>query len=97
GIAGGIIVASIFTPSYWIGYYRLPLYIPGYFSMRKTYSGFKSNQAEFSVCLHDSWLYKDEFVYLPLPYLKDILLLALNLEDVDENLKQVKKTTEDTN
>lgn len=75
-VGGGVEVAIAFFVSYIIGYYRLPLYPVSGFSGLKAFVASRKNPLHVFFQLHHSSLYWDERVFLPLPRLKDTLLLA---------------------
>lgn len=70
GIAGGV----TFIISYIPGYHRLPLYPVSGFSSLLAYLASRKNPLQVFTHLHHSSLYWDEYVYLPLPGLKESLL-----------------------
>src|SRR6266849_1547075 len=87
-IISGIEIAVVFFVSYTLGYYRIPLYVISgpsgllaYIASRKDASGVFTN-------LHRSALYWDECVFLPLPYLQQMLLIAVG-QDVQRAFKEL--------
>lgn len=80
GIITGIrqegIVGAGFLCLYLISYYRLPLYPLSAYSTMRAYLASKRQPQQALYCLRHSSLYWDECVFLPLPYLKRILLLS---------------------
>jgi len=75
-IGGGVEVTSVFLVSYMVGYYRLPLYPVSGISGLKAFFDSKKDPTRVFFYLHHSSLYWDECVFVPLPRLKDTLLLA---------------------
>lgn len=76
GLKAGITFGLAFGVGYIIGFFRLPLYLASGLSTLKAFSASCNKPQNVFDYLHLSSLYWDEYVYLPLPYLKDILLLA---------------------
>lgn len=76
GIASAIASALSVAIGYTIGYFRLPLYLVSGPSTRKAFRASHNNHQRVFDYLHRSSLYWDECVYLPLPFLKDTLLIA---------------------
>jgi hypothetical protein len=76
GIRGSLIVNLVLVVSFILGYYRLPLYPISAFSTFRTYLTSRRNPSQVFLYLHRSSLYWDERVLLPLPGLKETLLLA---------------------
>jgi hypothetical protein len=83
GIGASISGGLAFIASYLFSLYRLPLYPISGFSLVKTYFASRHNPPAVFTYLHQSALYWDERVYLPLPYLRHTLHLAAK-----ENVKQ---------
>lgn len=85
GVSGGL-CASI---AYVIGYFRLPLYLVSGLSLYKAYYNSRKKPQQVFDYLRHSSLHWDERVYLPLPFLKETLLIAYNeshkqsLEEID--------------
>jgi uncharacterized protein len=75
-VGGGIEIAITFLISFTIGYYRLLLYPASGLSGLKAFFASQKDPFQVFFHLHHSSLYWDECVYLPLPGLKDTLLLA---------------------
>jgi hypothetical protein len=73
-----IIVATmlLFLICYILGYYRLPLYLISAPSVLRAYFTSSRNPKQVFIHLHSCALYWDERIYLPLPRLKQLLLLA---------------------
>ena len=88
GIAGGIAGGIAFIASLWFSLLRLPLYPISGLSLVRTYLASKNNPPAVFTYLHQSALYWDERVYLPLPYLKRILRLAAK-ENVEQALAEI--------
>lgn len=65
-----------FAIGFLLVFYRLPLYPVSGFSSLKTYFASRKQPTQVFRYLHRSSLYWDECVYLPLPRLKKLLLLA---------------------
>ena len=78
GITGGIFVGIASGISYLIGYYRLPLYLVSGVSNLVAYFRSRQNPPQVFHFLKHSSLQWDERVYLRLPYLKHMLLIACN-------------------
>ena len=83
--------ASVFFICYILGYYRIPLYLINSLSMYQAYRASNRTPDTVFTELHHSALYWDEYLFLPLPYLKPILLLAARQ---DQYIEQVLKITE---
>ena len=88
GIKLGIIFSSTLTVSYIVGYYRLPLYPVSALSALGAYVDSRKNPLQVFICLRHSSLYWDERVFLPLPYLRRILLIAAD-QDVKQALDEI--------
>ena len=84
GLVGGL----AFIASYILFYYRLPLYVLSAPFMQKAYLATQKNPAQVFTNLHRSALYWVENA-LPLPYLKRILLIAVE-QNVEQALKEFK-------
>lgn len=82
----GPIGGLAFIASYMLFYYRLPLYVLSGLSMRAAYFATKKNPSQVFTNLHRSALYSVESA-LPLPYLKRILLIAVE-QSVEQALKE---------
>ena len=83
GVNVGLALAIAFIISYIVGYYRLPLYPMSGLSGLRVYFDSRKNPLQVFTYLHRSSLYWDELIFLPLPYLKRILLIA-----ADQNIQQ---------
>jgi hypothetical protein len=83
------IVGAIFLLLYLISYYRLPLYPISAYSALQAYLASKMQPQRTLYCLHHCSLHWDECVFLPLPYLKKMLLLASE-ESLDGTLEEVR-------
>src|SRR6266487_695324 len=88
GISLSLIAGMTFLVSYLLGYYRLPLYPVSGLSAQRAYRASRNNPAAVFRYLHHSSLYWDERVFLPLPHLKDTLLIAAN-QDIQRTLKEI--------
>jgi hypothetical protein len=75
-VGGGVEVAIAFFVSYIIGYYRFLLYPVSGLSGLMTFFTSRKDPLQVFFHLHHSSLYWDERIFLPLPRLKDTLLLA---------------------
>ncbi len=75
-VVGGAEVALVFFVSYLVGFYRLLLYPVSGPSGLKAYVTSRKDPGQVIFHLHHCSLYWDERVYLPLPRLKDTLLIA---------------------
>jgi AAA ATPase domain len=87
-IVGSIAVAIAFFVSYLLGYYRLPFYFVSGLSGLRTYLASQKNPLQVFAYLHRSSLYWDEYVFLPLPGLKSLLIMAVeqNSEQAQEEI-----------
>jgi uncharacterized protein len=85
-----IIIATmlLFLICYILGYYRLPLYLISAPSVLRAYFSSYRNPKQVFIHLHNSALYWDERIYLPLPKLKRLLLLAA-VEDRERTLDEL--------
>jgi uncharacterized protein len=92
GIYGGLvdwlIVGAGFLFFYLISYYRLPLYPVSAYSAIQAYRSSKKQPGRTLYCLRHCSLHWDECVFLPLPYLKSMLLLASE-ESLDGTLEEI--------
>ncbi|HYU72718.1 MAG TPA: hypothetical protein VEL31_08550 [Ktedonobacteraceae bacterium] len=93
GIAGGIAVGIAFgisfIISYLVGLYRIPLYpiSGGTFLFHAYIASYKRPPQVFTALRHSA-LHWDERVYLPLPFLKRTLLIAMQ-EDMTRTLEEI--------
>lgn len=87
-IRGSFAVAVAFVVSYTFGYYRLLLYPVSGLSGLRTYFASRKKPLQVFFHLHHSPLYWDERVFLPLPGLKDTLLLAAG-QDIKQALEEI--------
>ncbi len=76
GISAGSIIGSMFLLCYLLSYYRLPFYPISAYSTFQAYLASRNKLQLSLYCLQHSSLHWDECVFLPLPYLKEMLLLA---------------------
>jgi hypothetical protein len=76
GMQAELIVGIGFLLCYLLSYYRLPLYPISAYSTIQAYLVSRSKLQLALFCLRHSSLHWDECVFLPLPYLKNLLLLA---------------------
>jgi hypothetical protein len=83
------IVGTIFLLLYVISYYRLPLYPISAYSALQAYLASKLQPQRTLYCLHHCSLHWDECVFLPLPYLREMLLLASE-ESLDGTLEELR-------
>src|SRR5579859_6924314 len=88
GAAVSIAVVIVGGVGFAMGYFRLPLYLCSCFSGVKNYVASHNSPQRVFTCLHHCSLYWDELVYLPIPFLKRILLIAMD-EDVEKALEEV--------
>jgi len=88
GIMGEFIVVVPFLLFYLLSYYRLPLYPFSAYSTIQAYLVSRSKLQPALYCLRNSSLHWDECVFLPLPYLKSLLLLASE-QNVDDTLNEI--------
>ncbi len=86
--AGGIATSIALIIGYVLGYYRLPLYLESGPSGLWTYLASSKNPPRVFTYLHHSSLRWDERIYLPLPYLKQTLLIAAE-QNVEDALKEI--------
>lgn len=88
GLTQECIVAMAFLCFFQLSYYRLPLYP---FSAYSTISAFLVSQRRHQPALYSlrhSALHWDECTFLPLPYLKELLLLA-SQQSLSETLEEI--------
>ena len=83
-----IMLGLTFIGGYYIGLFRLPFYLVSFPSMLKAYGASRSNPSQIFVNLQRSSLHWDEIVYLPLPYLKEMLLIAYD-KDAEKTLEEI--------
>lgn len=84
----GLTVGIFFVLSYVLSYYRLPLYPLSSLAMVRTYFNCQKDPLRVIFYLRQSAFHCDECVYLPLPYLKQLLLLAAE-QDKSETLQEI--------
>ncbi|HEY5006233.1 MAG TPA: hypothetical protein VII61_23935 [Ktedonobacteraceae bacterium] len=77
-----------FLVCYVPGYFRIPLYPISAFALLRASSGSVKNPNYVFHYLHRSSLYWDECVFLPLPHLKRMLLIAAD-QNKDEALSEI--------
>ncbi len=88
GMQVGIVLGIAFFVSFFLGYYRLLLYPASGLSVFLAYLACRKAPLEALKHLHHSALYWDEYVFLPLPYLKHILLIVAD-QDVEQALEEI--------
>jgi hypothetical protein len=88
GIQAELIVGVGFLLCYLLSYYRLPLYPISAYSTTQAYLVSRSKLQSALFCLRHSSLHWDECVFLPLPYLKNLLLLASE-QDMEGTLGEI--------
>jgi AAA ATPase domain len=88
GVREGLIFGIGFLFFYLVSYYRLPLYPISAYSAFRAHLASRRQPQRTLYCLRHSSLHWDECVFLPLPYLKSMLLLA-SKEDLDETLEEI--------
>ncbi len=88
GAMEGLIVGITFVLSYIPSYYRLPLYPLSSLAMIRTYFKCQRDPLNIFYYLRHSALHCDEAVFLPLPYLKQSLLLASE-QNVEEAIEEI--------
>ena len=88
GAMAVLIVGAGFLFFYLISYYRLPLYPISAYSAMQAYLASKRQPQQTLYCLRHCSLHWDECVFLPLPYLKSMLLLASE-ESLDGTLEEI--------
>jgi hypothetical protein len=91
-LAFSIIFASAiglsFTVCYFIGFYRLPFFLVSGPSAFRAYRASYMNSSGVFAYLQRSSLHWDEIVYLPLPFLKQTLLIAYD-QDAEKALNEI--------
>ena len=88
GTQAELIVGIGFLLCYLLSYYRLPLYPISAYSTIQAYFVSRSKLQSALFCLRHSSLHWDECVFLPLPYLKNLLLLASE-QDMEGTLSEI--------
>ncbi len=88
GWTEGTIIGIFFLLSYVPGYYRLPLYPLSSLAMIRTYFYCQKDPLRVLFYLRHSALHCDECVFLPLPYVKKMLLLAAE-QDKEATLEEI--------
>ncbi len=88
GWTEGAIIAIFFLASYILSYYRLPLYPLSSLAMIRTYFYCQRDPLRVMFYLRQSALHCDECVFLPLPYVKKLLLLAAE-HNQEETLEEI--------
>jgi len=88
GATEGLVVGIAFVLSYLPSYYRLPLYPLSSLAMIRTYFRCQRDPLNIFYHLRHSALHCDEAVFLPLPYLKQSLLLAAE-QNVEEAIEEI--------
>lgn len=83
-----VLIVPILFISYELGYYRLPLYLISGWSSIKAYRASRKNPPQIFAHIHHSSLYRDECVFLPLPYLTSTLYLAIE-QDIQQTLDEI--------
>jgi uncharacterized protein len=78
GFSGGMFAGAAFLLCYLPSYFRLPLYPFSAISMGRAYFNSQRDPIHVFHYLHHCAIYSDECVFLPLPYMKQILLIAAN-------------------
>lgn len=84
----GFAVAVIFFACYMLGYYRILLYLVSGPSGLWAYIVSRHNPTNVFLNLHNSSLYWDECVFLPLPLLRRTLLIAAS-QNVEQTLQEI--------
>jgi len=89
-IANGFAVfgAIMYAMGYILDASRLPLYPVDSFSVLMMYKASKKNPSQVFSYIHNSSLYWDRLVILPLPLLRGILEITLN-QDIEQALEEV--------
>jgi hypothetical protein len=88
GWTQGTIIGISFLLSYILSYYRLPLYPLSSLAMIRTYFYCQRDPLRVMSYLRHSALHCDECVFLPLPYVKQLLLLAAE-QDKEETFEEI--------
>jgi hypothetical protein len=83
-----LVVGTTFLLSFFPAYYRLFLYPPNALSMVKVYLSSLRNPQRVFYDLHHCALCCDECVFLPLPYVRQMLLLAAD-QDIERTLEEI--------
>ena len=81
---GGLVFALTFL----LIFYRLPLYPFSGFASWKALQVSRKKPSQVFACLHNSSLYWDEYVYLPLPGLRQMLTIAAG-QNVERALEEL--------
>jgi hypothetical protein len=87
-IISGFAALCVFIICCISGYYRLPFYLVSGPSFRKAYLASLTNPSQVFTYLHHSSLHWDERVHVPLPYLKQTLLIAAQ-QDIKQAGKEI--------
>jgi len=87
-IVNGIGAGVLFSVYYLIGYYRLPLYLVSSISTLRARENSKRNPSGVYRYLHRCALYWNECLNLPLPFLQNILLIAVG-QNIDQVLEEI--------
>lgn len=88
GINSELLVGLFFLFFYLLCYYRLPLYPISAYSTLQAYLASRHMKHNVLYALRNSSLHWDECVFLPLPYLKTMLLLSAE-QNVHETLNEM--------
>jgi hypothetical protein len=87
-IRDNLIVTLVLLISFIIGYYRIPLYLFSSFSSLRAYRDSRRDPSRVFAYLHRSAMYWDERAILPLPGLKEMLILAAR-QHIEQTLEEV--------
>ncbi len=88
GLGEEVIVGIAFILCYLISYYRIPLYPISAYSMIQAHLASRRKHYPILHCLQNASLHWDECVFLPLPYVKGMLLLAAE-QALNETLDEI--------
>jgi hypothetical protein len=88
GISLSFSSGTAFLVTYLLSYYRLPLYPVSSLSSIQAYRASRRKPTEVFHYLDRSSLYWDERVFLPLPRLKEMLLIAAH-QDIQRTLEEI--------
>ncbi len=88
GESNGLTTSIAFFCAYIFSYYRLPLYPLDVISLMRSYQCSQREPTRVFYYLKHSALHGDESVFLPLPYVRPLLLIAAN-QNVDATLEEI--------
>jgi hypothetical protein len=88
GIVRGAATSLSFLVFYFMGLFRLPFYLASGPSALTAYLASRKNPPQVFAYLQRSSLHWDEIVYVPMPYLKETLLMAYD-QDPEKALEEI--------